>query len=301
MERCHAPSPATGSAGLSLACHPPGVNRTAVFLESDDHAAYLDVLRAAFERFEVALHAYVLMTNHVHLLVSSEVAGAVSRALCVVGRDYVPRFNRKHGRTGTLWEGRFKSSLVDTEGYLLRVYRYIELNPVRAAMVDDPERYPWSSVHGNLGTRVDDALTPHPSIVATFGDRRSWIGATNDGYRAWLREGIGDDELVAIRAHMRQERALGSARFQQMVSETLQRPSTIRPRGRPRRRVNEEPSSDSNGYQLWPHLVGLASGLAQAECVRWDDGADRGVRDFQNDALVAPGTVHRPKPLRLTR
>ena len=100
---------------------------------------------------DMAIHAYVLMGNHVHLLVSTTRPGALSDAMRQLGQNYVPAFNRRHRRTGTLWEGRFKSCLVSTDHYLLTVYRYIELNPVRAAMVQAPEDHPWSSVHANLG------------------------------------------------------------------------------------------------------------------------------------------------------
>jgi putative transposase len=212
-----------------------GVNRAAVFLAEDDFATYRDQLGSAMAQEEVRLHAYVLMTNHVHLLLSSDRAGAVSRALCRLGRRYVPAFNRRYGRTGTLWEGRFKSCLVDSEAYLLSVYRYIDLNPVRAALVDDPEAYPWSSVHVNLGRRSDDLVTPHPTFAAF---------AATGSYRDWLQSAIPAEDVEVIRLHLKQERALGSPRFQRMVAETLNRPVACRPRGRP---PSEQHGLDSNG------------------------------------------------------
>jgi len=208
-----------------------GVNRAAIFLETTDYLEYRRLLRQVLGEFEVSVHAYVLMTNHVHLLVSSACLGAVSRAMSVLGKHYVPDFNRKYRRTGTLWEGRFKSCLVDSDDYLLRVYRYIELNPVRAAMVERAEDYPWSSVHSNLSAEPDPLVTPHPVFTAfAAGDRRP-----ASAYRTWLQQGISPDDLAAIRAHLQQERALGSERFQRMISETLNRPVVVRSRGRPRR------------------------------------------------------------------
>ena len=215
-----------------------GVNRAAVFLAARDFEVYRSELGDALARDGISLHAYVLMTNHVHLLLSAPRAGAVSRALCRLGRRYVPAFNRRYGRTGTLWEGRYKSCLVDSETYLLWVYRYIELNPVRAALVADPEGYAWSSVHANLGRRADDLVTPHPAFSA-FAARQS--------YRDWLLARVSDDELDAIRRYVRQERALGSARFQRMVAETLNRPVVCAPRGRPPRPAGDDTRSDSNG------------------------------------------------------
>ncbi len=143
----------------------------------------------------------------------------------------MPAFNRKYGRTGTLWEGRFKSCLVDSDRYLLTVYRYIELNPVRAALVEAPEQYRWSSVHANLATACAPDITPHTGYLA-LGDS---LQARAAAYRAWLHAGVSEDDLVAIRAHARQERALGSPRFQEMVAKTLNRPVQCRARGRPPR------------------------------------------------------------------
>lgn len=110
-----------------------GVNRAATFLDDDDHTAYLQDLRECSPACGVAIHAYVLMTNHVHLLATAAEVGALSRMMQAVGRRYVRRINNKYGRTGTLWEGRYKSSLVDSDRYLLTCQRYIELNPLRAA------------------------------------------------------------------------------------------------------------------------------------------------------------------------
>jgi len=213
-----------------------GVNRCAVFLDNDDRQHYLMLLAASALQHTLQIHAYVLMGNHVHLLVSTEKAGALSKAMRQVHQNYVSTFNRRHRRTGTLWEGRFKSCLVDSDRYLLTVYRYIELNPVRAAMVEMPEHYPWSSVHSNLALRNDSIVTPHETFLAISPDRTQRA----DAYRAWLRAGVSDDELNDIRQHIKQERALGSSRFQAMAAKTLGRSVAVQQPGRPRRHTTDE-------------------------------------------------------------
>ena len=126
-----------------------GNNRQAVFFDDSDYRAYLSWIREGCERYGCEIHAYVLMTNHVHLLATPQATNSISRMLQYVGRRYVPYINHTYGRTGTLWEGRFKASLIHAEGYLLTCYRYIELNPVRAQMVEAPELYRWSSFRAN--------------------------------------------------------------------------------------------------------------------------------------------------------
>ena len=169
------------------------------------------------------------MDNHVHLLLHAEQAGAVSRAMRALGQAYVQAFNQRHGRIGTLWQGRYKSSLVDSDAYALRVIRYIELNPVRAAMVDAPEAHRWSSVHRHLDLMPDTLMTPHALYLSLGGTP----AARAQAYRAWLMSGTGEEELSRIRAHMTQEKALGNPRFQGMLERTLNRPVDLKPRGRP--------------------------------------------------------------------
>ena len=122
-----------------------GNNRQACFFDESDYRKYLDSLAEAAHKYHCQVHAYVLMTNHVHLLVTPTTDEGISQMMQSVGRRYVRYFNGVYRRTGTLWEGRYKASLVQTDSYLLTCYRYIELNPVRAEMVPDPGDYPWSS------------------------------------------------------------------------------------------------------------------------------------------------------------
>jgi putative transposase len=122
-----------------------GNNRQACFYSNEDYRLYLDLLHEACRNHDCSLHAYVLMTNHVHLLMTPSTPEGVSMVIRDLGRDYVRTINKTYRRSGTLWEGRFKSSLVDKARYCLTCYRYIELNPVRAGMANHPADYPWSS------------------------------------------------------------------------------------------------------------------------------------------------------------
>jgi len=143
-----------------------GVNRCAIFADETDRQHYRRLLREAAKVHGVAVHAFVLMDNHVHLLLTSSLPGSLSHAMRKVGQNYVQAFNARHGRSGTLWQGRFKSCLIDSDRYLLTVIRYIELNPVRAALVEKPEDSRWSSVHTHLGNACDPLITPHPLYLA---------------------------------------------------------------------------------------------------------------------------------------
>ena len=221
--------------GIPLHITHRGVNRGTTFIDDEDFAAYLQALERVSGEQGVSIHGYVLMTNHVHLLVSANVAGAVSRMMQALGRRYVRAFNARHSRTGTLWEGRYKSCLVDSDRYLLACLRYIELNPVRAAMVELPWDYRWSSVHGHLGMRADARLTPHAGYLALGRE----AGEREMAYRRVLVEALSDEVLADIRAHMQQERALGSPAFRLMVEKALKRPVEVRPPGRPRRASND--------------------------------------------------------------
>jgi len=143
-----------------------GVDRQECFREDTDRIVYLSCLRELAPTTGCAIHAYCLMTNHVHLLLTPSEPAACATLMREVGQRYVPYFNRRYGRTGTLWEGRFRSCLVDSARYVLACYRYIESNPVEAGMVAAPAGYRWSSYAGNSGTAVDMLLTPHVEYTA---------------------------------------------------------------------------------------------------------------------------------------
>jgi putative transposase len=162
-----------------------GNNRQPCFFREIDYVRYQQDLREAAVDAGVDIHAYVLMTNHVHLLVTGTKMGAVARMMQSLGRRYVRYVNDALGRTGTLWEGRFKSSLVDSERYLLACYRYIELNPVRAGMVADASSYQWSSLGSNGFGRADGVITPHPAYLQLHPQQDE----RQARYRAFLMEG----------------------------------------------------------------------------------------------------------------
>jgi len=216
--------------GIPLHVTHRGVNRCAIFIDDEDRDHYLRLLGLVARDEALAVHAYVLMSNHVHLLVSSEHTGATSATLRRTTQCYVQMFNHRHRRSGTLYEGRFKSCLVSSDRHALNVYRYIERNPVRAGMVNSPEEHAWSSVHVNLGRRFDSLVTPHGCLLALGEDAESRAVA----YRQWLHAGGDEEELQSIRAHLIQQRAYGDVRFQGMVEKTLNRPAVVRQPGRPR-------------------------------------------------------------------
>ncbi len=143
-----------------------GHDRRPCFRTLEDRRFYLKHLGRAMVKFGCQVHAYVLMTNHVHLLVTPSASTALSEALRAVNLRLTQRINAREGRTGTLWESRFKASTIEADEYLLACHRYIELNPVRAAMVAHPAEYPWSSYAANAGLRADPLVSPHPLYQA---------------------------------------------------------------------------------------------------------------------------------------
>src|SRR5687768_4096313 len=153
-------------AGLPLHIIQRGNNRTACFFADEDYGRYLHHLADLARRFECAVHAYALMTNHVHVLLTPTKAEGPSLLMKHLVQRYVQYVNRVYRRSGTLWEGRFRSSLVQHQGYLLKCQRYIELNPVRAGMVQFPGTYAWSSYRANAELRSSALVTPHEEYLA---------------------------------------------------------------------------------------------------------------------------------------
>ena len=149
-----------------------GNNRVACFRHDNDYLMHLTHLRQLAEKYDCAIHAYCLMTNHIHLLVTPQAADGCTGLMRDLGQRYVQYFNRCHDRTGTLWEGRFRSCIAESALYVLGCYRYIELNPVRAGMVDHPSNYLWSSYAVNSGTRADPMISGHAEYLALATDAR---------------------------------------------------------------------------------------------------------------------------------
>lgn len=189
-----------------------GVNRERCFFAPADHADYLRLLAVFSDEYGCSIHAYCLMTNHVHLLLTPHRHGACARLMKQLNQCYVQRLNQRSKRTGTLWEGRFHSSLVASNEYALACYRYIELNPVRAGLVSDPRDYAWSSYRSNAEGEPDPLLRPHVAYLALEGSYRSLFALD-------LPESQVDDIRKATRGGYR----VGEKR---------------RPRGRPRRPEN---------------------------------------------------------------
>jgi putative transposase len=141
-----------------------GNNRQAIFTSPQDHQTLLDLLMESADKFKVDVHAYVLMSNHFHLLVTPRLADGLPMMIQAVGRRYVRYFNDLQGRTGTLWEGRYRSTVIEAERFLLACMAYIDLNPVRTGVVAQAADYPWSSYGHYTGQRIDKLITPHPLL-----------------------------------------------------------------------------------------------------------------------------------------
>ncbi|HAJ92340.1 MAG TPA: transposase [Gammaproteobacteria bacterium] len=204
-----------------------GINRDVVFVDEEDYRFYLDSLKQVCQKYRCRLHAYVLMTNHAHLLITPATDDGLGKTLQSLGRRYVQNFNDKYQRTGTLWEGRYKSALIDTERYLLTCYRYIEMNPVRAGMVSTPGEYPWTSYHFNALGTSDSLVSPHPLYLRLGGAADERYSA----YRALFHHHVGTDVLDKIRNMTNTEWIIGNDRFAGRVAQLLGRQTRPRARG----------------------------------------------------------------------
>ena len=209
-----------------------GNNRQSIFVDEVDCVRYLDDLAELAALHGLAIHGYVLMPNHVHLLATPAAGDTLALVMQSLGRRYVRWFNVRHGRTGTLWEGRYRSAVVETERYLLACMRYIEMNPVRAGLVDDPSAYRWSSHRHQLGQAVDPLITEHAVYWA--------LGNTpferQLAYRRLFEQGLPDGETEAIREATHRGWALGERDFlDEIAVKAGRRTKPLRP-GRPRKR-----------------------------------------------------------------
>jgi putative transposase len=183
-------------------------------VEESDYHVYRLHLGELARKSGCAVHAYCLMTNHVHLLVTPDSEGACTALMRDLGQRYVQYFNKHHGRTGTLWEGRFRSCLADAADYVLACYRYIELNPVRAGMVASPEGYRWSSYAANAGTGRDSLVSAHVEYLALGHD--AW--SRQSAYRLMLAGGVDDSMLTSIREATNGGYPLGPESFKQRLA-----------------------------------------------------------------------------------
>lgn len=208
-----------------------GNNRQACFIADEDYRFYLDWLAECSSGTGCRIHAYVLMTNHVHLLVSAERGAAPGEMMKALGQRYVQYVNRVHGRSGTLWEGRYRSCPTQTETYLLACQRYIELNPVRAAMVAHPADYRWSSYRANAQGESDALVQPHEAYRGLGMDAASRQAAYRELFRHDLEAGLVDQIRRATNGNF----ALGNDCFAEQIATALGRRVTPGLPGRPRK------------------------------------------------------------------
>jgi len=214
-----------------IPCHviQRGNNREACFFSDQDYQFYLECLHNASERYRVKVHAYVLMTNHVHLLLTPKREESISLTMQSLGRRYVQYINKEYRRSGTLWEGRHKASLVDEDHYLLTCMRYIEMNPVRANMVEHPVDYRWSSYHCNGNNQYNKFVTEH-EIYKSLGrepEVRSKV------YRSLFDREIEEKDISMIRQSALFSVPTGSNRFKKQIEKVVNRKLGYAKRGRP--------------------------------------------------------------------
>lgn len=215
--------------GVTLHLIQRGNNRSACFYAEDDYLFYLEHLADQAKKHGCAIHAWCLMTNHVHLLLTPtkpESAGLMMKGL---GQRYVQYINRTYRRSGTLWEGRYRSCLMQEEAYVLACYRYIELNPVRAGMVEHPGEYRWSSYRANAQTELSGLISPHPLYESLSSSRMQ----RSDIYRELFRYQLDPGLVDQIRTATNSNYALGSPRFTAEVENAVGRRVTRGKSGRP--------------------------------------------------------------------
>lgn len=197
-----------------------GNNRQICFFGNADFLAYLDFLRIAARHAACQVHAYVLMTNHIHLLLTPTDELGPATLMKSLGERYVRYVNRRYARTGTLWEGRYRSCLVQSERYLMACQRYIELNPVRAAMVTHPTHYEWSSYRSNAHGAASVLITPHELYNRLGSDGVS----RQQAYRALFQEVMSEDTLKKLRCATHGCLALGNQEFMDHVANLIKHP-----------------------------------------------------------------------------
>ncbi len=212
-----------------------GNNRQVIFAAEADYQFFRDALVEAAAKYGLDIHAYVWMTNHVHLLATPRFGSSIGKTFQSVGRRYVQYFNYAYKRSGTLWEGRYRATVVDSERYLLTLMRYIELNPVRAGMVAAPQDYPWSSHRRNAlgeGGPNADWLMPHEEFSRLGRDD----SARHKAYQALFVSAFDQGDLAAIRDCTHKGWALGGERFRDAIEALGQRRAASKGVGRPTKR-----------------------------------------------------------------
>ncbi len=213
-----------------------GNNRQTIFSSPADYQMLLALLDENAQKFGVALHAYVLMSNHFHLLATPSTTEGLPQMMQAVGRRYVRYFNDSQARSGTLWEGRYRSTLIETDRYLLACMVYIDLNPVRAGMVREAKDYPWSS-HGHyVGLRTDRIVTPHP----LFWELGNTPFAREAAYAELVRVGITQEQQDALTRSTLGGWALGDENFVADLQKRTERRVRKTQAGRPPHPLRED-------------------------------------------------------------
>ncbi len=206
-----------------------GNNRQAIFSSRVDYQILLDLLVDNAHKFGVAIHAYVLMSNHFHLLLTPQATDGVPKLMQALGRSYVRYFNATQKRSGTLWEGRYKSTLIQSDRYLLACMAYIDLNPVRAGLVAQAGDYPWSSYAHYAGRRTDNFITPHP-LMWELGNTPF---AREAAYAELVRTGINTVQQAALTESALRGWALGESDFVTDLQKRTERRVAKSTPGRP--------------------------------------------------------------------
>ncbi len=204
-----------------------GNNREPIFAHPEDYAFYLEKLEQALKKYSCLLHAYVLMTNHVHLLITPKEENGIGKVMQSLGRAYVQYFNYVYSRTGTLWEGRYKATLLNSDQYLLTCMRYIELNPIRANMVKHPSEYSYSSYASNATGKENTLITPH-KLYKRLGKTEQ---ERQQHYRSLFRTKINEKTLEEIREATNKAWVLGNERFKDKIEQLTKRQTRPKPRG----------------------------------------------------------------------
>jgi len=212
-----------------------GNNRQAIFGGTADYELLLGLIDEHARKQHVAVHAYVLMSNHFHLLATPETDDGIPQMMQAVGRRYVRNYNLRHARTGTLWEGRYRSTLIQAERHLLACMVYLDLNPVRAGMAADPAEYRWSSYQHYIGRRVDKLVNPHP----LYWELGNTPFARDEAYAALVRAGIGDSEREALTESALRGWALGEPDYVADLQRRTERRVVRAQVGRPRTKVDK--------------------------------------------------------------
>ena len=227
-----------------------GNDQNYCFFKTNDYQFYLTCLDQALKRYHVQLHAYVLMPDHVHLLMTPTETEGISKVMSLLGQQYVRYINRTYQRSGPLWGGRHKASLVDAEEYLLRCYRYIESNPMRSGLVNSPEEYPWSSYRHHTWGKINPYIKEHKIYLD--------LGQTNEerqyAYRELFNKTLSEQETHKIRSSFHYNYPLGNQQFKEQIETILNRRIGYAKRGRPplqqRRNTIKDPETSRQNTEI---------------------------------------------------